>query len=105
MFRFSLRQFVLVSLCLIVAAVSVVAVSPARVGEWVVVAPNGEGFSVNMPVKPSEETTLVPLGGSTYLLRLYTSNDAESGLLFMTSMQECPSIMGKVDPGAKLENC
>ena len=103
MFRFRLRQSARVSLCLIVAAVSVVAVSPAPVLEWVVVAPNGEGFSVNMPVKPSEETTLVPLADKTYRLRIYTSNDAASGLLFVTSMQECPPIMAALDPAAKLE--
>jgi hypothetical protein len=72
-------------------------------GDWNLVAPSGEGFSVRMPVKPQEETSRVPQMGNTYQMRLYTAFDEPSGMLYMVAMQEFSSAVGTLAPSVRLE--
>ncbi|MBC8028837.1 MAG: hypothetical protein H7Z16_01890 [Pyrinomonadaceae bacterium] len=72
-------------------------------GDWQLVAPSGEGFSVRMPLKPDEETDRVPQAGSTYQMRLYTAFDKPSGMLYMVAMQEFSSAVGAMAPSTRLE--
>ena len=61
-------------------------------GEWLVVAPADEGFSIHVPVKPDEHTDRNTFQGDTYKMRLYTCNDEASGMLYMVVMQEFPNL-------------
>jgi hypothetical protein len=72
-------------------------------GDWHLVAPSGEGFSVRMPLKPDEETDRVPQMGHTYQMRLYTAFDKASGMLYMVAMQEFSSAVGTLAPSVRLE--
>lgn len=103
MFRSAIRQALVISLLLGVAASGSLAYSPVSVDDWILLAPAGEGFSVKLPVKPETEMQRVPLMGNTYLLKLYTSNDNATGLLYMVIMQEYPTVTGVLTPGARLE--
>jgi hypothetical protein len=98
------RIALVVAWLLIIAAVhsSAAAGSHQRATEWIVLAPAGEGFSVSLPVKPEEQTDRIPMMGNTYKMRLYTSVDEASGLLYMVIMQEFPPLSGLV-PAARLE--
>lgn len=71
--------------------------------DWVVVAPAGEGFSVSLPIKPQEQTERMALMGNSYQMRLYTSVDEADGLLYMTIMQEFPSLFEVLTPSEKLD--
>jgi len=73
------------------------------VGEWIVITPPDEGFSVQLPVKPEEQTDRNTFETNTYKMRLYTSNDEATGLLYMVVMQEFPEFSG-VTPAARLDN-
>lgn len=103
MFKFSIRQAAHVFLLLIFVASFAFGGSPPRAGDWIVLAPVDEGFSVKLPVKPEVETQRVPLLGNTYRMRLYTSTDEATGLLYMVVMQEYPSLTGVLTPAARLE--
>jgi hypothetical protein len=72
-------------------------------GDWALVAPPGEGFSIRMPLKPEEETDRVPMMGNTYLMRLYTAVDDASGMLYMVAMQEFPGLASSLTPALRLE--
>ena len=76
---------------------------PQGAGEWILVAPVGEGFSIRMPVKPEEQTDRVPVMGNTYQMRLYTGVDEASGMVYMVAMQEFPSIALALAPSKRLE--
>ena len=76
---------------------------PQGAGEWVLIVPAGEGFSIRMPVKPEEQTDRVPLMGNTYQMRLYTGVDQASGLIYMVAMQEFPGVAGVLEPSKRLE--
>ena len=71
--------------------------------QWILVAPAGEGFSIRLPVKPTEETDRVPMMGNTYLMRLYTVADDANGMLYMVAMQEFPSVAEMLEPSVRLE--
>lgn len=72
-------------------------------GDWKLIAPAGEGFSVRLPGKPDEETHRLPLMGNTYLMRLYTSVDEPSGIMFMVAMQEFSSMSAALQPAKRVE--
>jgi hypothetical protein len=74
-----------------------------EVSDWIVVAPAGEGFSVRMPMKPEEQSDRVPVMGNNYQMRLYTSVDKASGLIYMVAMQEFPTNAGVLEPSKRLE--
>lgn len=76
---------------------------PQGAGEWILVAPAGEGFSIRMPVKPEEQSDRVPLMGNTYQMRLYIGVDNASGMIYMVAMQEFPSVAGVLEPSKRLE--
>src|SRR6267142_2567927 len=71
--------------------------------EWLLIAPAGEGFSIRMPAKPEEQTDRIPLMGSTYQMRLYTSVDEANRLVYMVAMQEFPSAIGDLEPTKRME--
>lgn len=93
----------MVALCVLLTALSAAPGSQSAVKDWVVVAPDNGGFSVKMPVKPSEEISHVPLMGNRYLMRLYSGPDSESGLFYVTVMQEYPSIVTALESAARLD--
>ena len=103
MLKSLIRRAPRISLWLILFASTAFSGSPVRAGDWVVLAPAGEGFSIKMPVKPQAETQRVPVMGNTYLLRLYTATDDSTGLLYMVVMQEFASVTGVLTPTARLE--
>lgn len=70
---------------------------------WVLLAPAGEGFSVRLPVKPEEETDRVPVMGNTYQMRLYTSIDEASGIMYMVAMQEFPTVTAALEPSKRID--
>jgi hypothetical protein len=71
--------------------------------EWIIVAPAGEGFSIRMPVKPEEQSDRVAVMGNNYKMRLYTSVDKTSGIIYMVAMQEFPTVAGALEPSKRLE--
>jgi len=73
------------------------------VGEWIVITPPDEGFSVQLPVKPEEQTDRNTFETNTYKMRLYTSNDEATGLLYMVVMQEFPELSGVLTPVVRLD--
>ncbi len=77
------------------------AASGQKTGEWIVLAPVGEGFSVSLPAKPEEQTDRVAMEGNSYKTRLYTSVDGNR-TIYMVVMQEFPKIES-LTPAAKLE--
>ena len=101
--KFPTRQAAGISLLL--AFVGSTAFAGSRLGsdDWIVLAPPSEGFSIKLPVKPQVETQRVPVMGNTYLMRLYTSKDDSSGLLYMVVMQEFANFTGVLTPTARLE--
>jgi hypothetical protein len=103
MLKFPFRQAALLSLLLILVTPAAFAGSSFQAGEWLVLDPAGEGFSIKIPVKPEVETQRVPMMGNTYQLRLYTLTDQTNGLLYMVIMQEFPSLTGMLGPTARLE--
>ena len=74
-----------------------------KAGEWIVLTPTGEGFSIQLPVKPEEQTDRTTFESNTYKMRLYTSNDEASGLLYMVVMQEFPDLSGILTPPVRLD--
>jgi len=103
MLKFPARKAGLVSLLLLLAASAAFPRPAFQIDDWIVLAPAGEGFAIKLPVKPEIETQRVPVMGNTYLLRLYTSSDERTGLLYMVVMQEYPSVTGVLTPAARLE--
>jgi hypothetical protein len=73
------------------------------VGDWIVITPPDEGFSVQLPVKPEEQTDRNTFETNTYKMRLYTSNDEATGLLYMVVMQEFPELSGVLTPAVRLD--
>jgi len=76
---------------------------PSSEAEWTLVAPPDEGFSVRMPVKPADETDRVPMLGNTYLMRMYSSVDEPTGMVYMVVMQEVSSVAGALEPSKRIE--
>ena len=74
-----------------------------QAGDWIVITPPGEGFSVQLPVKPEEQTDRSTFQSDTYKMRLYTSNDQASGLLYMVVMQEFPELAGVLTPPVRFD--
>lgn len=74
-----------------------------KAGDWVVINPPDEGFSVQLPVKPQEQTDRGTFDANTYKMRLYTSSDEASGLLYMVIMQEFPNLSGVLTPAVRLD--
>jgi hypothetical protein len=72
-------------------------------GDWIVIAPPNEGFSIQLPGKPDEQTDRTTFQSNTYKMRLYTSNDEASGLLYMVVMQEFPDRSGVLTPAVRLD--
>jgi hypothetical protein len=67
-------------------------------GDWIVITPPDEGFSVQLPVKPGERTDSSTFQSNSYKIRYYASNDKATGLLYMVMMQELPEYSGVVTP-------
>ena len=78
-------------------------IQPQETREWIVVAPAGEGFSIRMPIRPEEQSEHVSVMGNSYQMRLYTSVDKASGLIYMVAMQEFPTVAGALEPSKRLE--
>jgi len=74
-----------------------------KAGDWVVISPPDEGFSVQLPVKPEEQTDRNTIQSSTYKMRLYTSNDEANGLVYMVIMQEFPNLSSVLTPAVRLD--
>ncbi len=74
-----------------------------KAGDWIVLAPPDEGFSIQLPVKPEEQTDRSTFESNTYKMRLYTSNDEAGGLLYMVVMQEFPDLSGVLTPAVRLD--
>ncbi len=71
--------------------------------EWMSLAPAGEGFAVSLPAKPDEQTDRTAMMGNTYKMRLYTSIDEPTGMLYMVIMQEFPSMAEVLTPRVRLD--
>jgi len=74
-----------------------------KAGDWIVLSPTGEGFSIQLPVKPEEQTDRSTFDSNTYKMRLYTCNDEASGMLYMVVMQEFPDLSGILTPTVRLD--
>ena len=98
------KSFIGIAAALLIFAVFVVAPATAQTDTWKVLTPEGEGFSVMLPVKPDVSSDRVPIMGNTYQMRLYTAPDKASGLLYMVVMQEFPSLAGALTPAKRLES-
>ncbi len=79
------------------------AIPQQEAGQWIVIAPADEGFSVQLPVKPEEQLDRVPMMGNTYKMHMYTSVDESSGMLYMVIMQEFPAVAGALTPAVRLD--
>jgi hypothetical protein len=86
-------------LCLLFVAVPAVAFQG-----WTKWAPAGEGFSVQLPSKPEEQTTKVPILGSDYLMKMYTEVDESNRVMYLVVMQEFPRSVGMLTPSERLDN-
>ena len=75
----------------------------SRTGDWIVITPPDEGFSIQFPVKPEEQTERSTIQANTYKMRLYTSQDEATGLLYMVVMQEFPDLSGVLTPPVRLD--
>jgi len=76
---------------------------PQGTTDWVVLAPVGEGFTVQVPVKPEEQLERIPMMGNTYKMHLFTSVHEASGVLYMAIMQEFPALSAVLTPAARLD--
>lgn len=74
-----------------------------KAGDWIVIAPPDEGFAIQLPVKPEEQTDRSTFETNTYKMRLYTSNDEAGKLLYMVVMQEFPDLSGVLTPAVRFE--
>jgi hypothetical protein len=74
-----------------------------KVGDWIVIAPPDEGFAIQLPVKPEEQTDWSTFETKTYKMRLYTSNDEAGKLLYMVVMQEFPDLSGVLTPAVRFD--
>jgi hypothetical protein len=75
----------------------------SKAGDWIVITPPDEGFSIQLPVKPEEQTERSTFETSTYKMRLYTSQDEATGLLYMVVMQEFPELSGVLTPAVRVD--
>ena len=99
-----IRQQVGARLLLLIFLVAPALAAPVYgVGDWIVITPPDEGFSVQLPVKPEEQTDRNTFETNTYKMRLYTSNDEATGLLYMVVMQEFPELSGVLTPAVRLD--
>jgi hypothetical protein len=79
--------------------------APAALAQgWIKWAPSGEGFAVDLPLKPQEETSKVPVLGSEYLMKMYTAVDDPNHAMYLAVMQEFPSVAGDRTPPERLEH-
>lgn len=83
--------------------VPVLAAPVYKAGDWIVLTPTGEGFSIQLPVKPEEQTDRTSFESNTYKMRLYTCNDEASGMLYMVVMQEFPDLSGVLTPAVRFD--
>src|SRR6185503_2899784 len=98
------RHFLSLRLSLLIFLVAPALAAPVyKAGDWIVLTPPDEGFSVQLPVKPEEQTDRSTFQSSTYKNRLYTCNDEASGMLYMVVMQEFPEF-SSLTPAARLDN-
>ncbi len=72
-------------------------------GDWIVMSPPDEGFSVQLPMKPEEQTDRTAFEQNTYKMRLYTINDEANRMLYMVIMQEFPDLSGVLSPAARFD--
>jgi len=99
-----IRQQVGARLLLLTFLVAPALAAPVyRVGDWIVMTPPDEGLSIQLPVKPEEQTDRTTFQANTYKMRLYTSNDEATGLLYMVVMQEFPELSGVLTPVVRLD--
>src|SRR6185436_17481993 len=103
MFKVSRRRALFLAALLILTTSAAFAASPIQTPEWTTLTPPGEGFSVNLPMKPEIESQRVPVMGNSYQLRLYTASEKTTGLVYMVVMQEFPSVSGAPTPAVRLE--
>ena len=104
MFKHTLRQLA-TTLLLAVAMVAHVAALPRQgSGNWELVAPPSEGFTVRMPLKPEEQSDRIPFEGNTYLMRMYTAPDNVNGMLYMVIMQEFGSVGAALGNSQRFES-
>ncbi len=94
------KRFIGIAAAMFIVATSVV----AQADTWKVITPEGEGFSVALPIQPEISSDRVPIMGNTYQMRLYTAADSRTGLLCMVVMQEFPSLTGALTPAKRLES-
>jgi hypothetical protein len=98
------KKFIGVAITAFIIAGSVSAHASGQSDTWKVVAPEGEGFSVKLPISPEISSDRVPMMGNIYQMRLYTASDRETGLLYMVVMQEFPSLTGALTPAKRLDS-
>ncbi len=98
-FKLAASSLLLVSVLLSASA----AVHGQTTLEWMVLARAGEGFSVSLPVKPEEDTDRMTTDGKVYKMRLYTSVDGATGLIYMVAMQEFPPAVERLSSALRLE--
>ena len=93
-----------------VLALAVVFVSaPVQVrsqtpGDWTLVAPTGEGFSVRMPGKPEAENSTYPINGEHYRSHMYTFADPATRQFYLVVMQEFPKVVEALKPAERMEH-
>lgn len=73
-------------------------------GDWQLVAPPGEGFSVRMPGKPEAENTTYPINGEHYRSHMYTFADPATRQYYLVVMQEFPKIVEALRPADRMEH-
>ena len=71
---------------------------------WVSWAPADDGFSVLLPGTPDVQKQQTPILGNNYEMRMYTSIEAKSGLVFIVVMQELPTVTAVLTPDKKLDS-
>lgn len=99
-----IRQQVGARLLLLAFLVAPALAAPvSKTGDWIVITPPDEGFSIQFPVKPEEQTERSTIQANTYKMRLYTSQDEATGLLYMVVMQEFPDLSGVLTPPVRLD--
>ena len=99
------RQQIVAALLLLVSLCAVAAFAqPAqKTGDWITISPPDEGFAIQLPVKPEEQTDRSTYETNTYKMRLYTSSGEASGLLYMVVMQEFPELSGILEPAVRFD--
>ena len=82
----------------------VAAVPLQEPGNWELIAPPAEGFTILMPLKPEEQSDRIPFDGNSYLMRMYTAPDRVNGMLFMVIMQEFSTVGAALETSQRFES-